>query len=257
MKVSGTYMPKSTTSCHLRLSAAFVIFSTMVGCTSPEPLAYKGLSSAAELTAVKDDETPYRYSRPDADFCQYRKMIVDPVTIYDGPDAQFDSTAIGVSATSHLLDPVSQEDRTIVADYMRETFRDVLKDRFQIITIPEPNALRLHLTLTGIVKSMPVLSVISHVSPYGFAISAGQEAFDGKGSFFGYILYAVEIYDTESNKLVYAYVTAQTPDAMDITAGLGYLDAARTGVRIGAKHLRETLSKNGSVSCDLGYAMAK
>jgi hypothetical protein len=37
----------------------------------------------------------------------------------------------------------------------------------------------------------------------------------------------------------------QTPDAFDITVSIGDLDAARAGVRIGARHLRRELAQNG------------
>jgi hypothetical protein len=49
--------------------------------------------------------------------------------------------------------------------------------------------------------------------------------------------------DAATADLLYAYVTKQTPDALDVTASVGYLDAAREGVRIGARHLRNELSK--------------
>ena len=45
--------------------------------------------------------------------------------------------------------------------------------------------------------------------------------------------------------LLYAYVTKQSPDALDVTASIGYLDAAKTGARIGARHLLKELSQPG------------
>jgi hypothetical protein len=242
MRTHGFYSFLRSSASRLAGIVACATLAVLAGCASHEPTAYKGIASVSELQAVKDDEAPYQYRDTASDFCQYSKLIVDPVMIYDGQDAQFGS--------------VSQEDRKIVADYMQKAFPDTLKDRFTMVALSEPHALRLRLTLTGIETSTPVLSTVTHVLPFGVVMNAGRQAFGANGSFFGDVLYAAEIYDVESNKLIYAYVAKETPDALDITASIGYLDAAKTGVRIGAKHLREALSKSSSGSCGSQKAVA-
>jgi hypothetical protein len=61
----------------------------------------------------------------------------------------------------------------------------------------------------------------------------------------GYPSYAAELSDASTGKLRYAYITRQTPDALDVTASFGSLAAAREGVRIGTTHLRDQLTKKG------------
>src|SRR5260221_13312938 len=97
--------------------------------------------------------------------------------------------------------------------------------------------MRLHLTLRGIETSTPVISTVSHLAPMGLVVNTALQATGRNGTFFGSVSYAAELSDSESGALRYAYVTKQTPDALDITASIGYLDAAKTGIRIGAKHL--------------------
>lgn len=210
---------------------ATVACLTMAGCSSSTPVAYQGLASAQQLHPVKDDEKPFQYRNPTVHWASYTKILIDPVTIYDGQDAQFGS--------------VSTEDRQIIADYMKTTVTEVLGKKFHIAQAADPTAVRLHLTLTGIEKSTPVLSTISHLAPVGIVINGGLQAAGSNGTMFGTVSYAVEISDSVTGTLLDAYVTKQTPDALDVTASIGYLDAAKEGVRIGAEHLQEDLAKTG------------
>lgn len=55
----------------------------------------------------------------------------------------------------------------------------------------------------------------------------------------GYVNYAVEIYDSSTNKLLHAYVAKQYPNAMNISATIGSLSAAEVGIDKGAQELAE------------------
>jgi Protein of unknown function (DUF3313) len=197
------------------------------GCGST-PVAYQELGSAAQLRPAREAEKPFQY-RGTSDLAGYSKLMIDPVTIYTGPDAQFGS--------------VSPDDRKIVADYMTRKFTEVLGKRYELTNEPAPGTARLHLTLTGIETSTPVLSTVSHVAPVAVVVNTALEATDHNGTFFGSVSYAVELSDAVGGDLLYAYVTRQTPDALDVTASVGYLDAAKTGIRIGARHLVADLQR--------------
>jgi Protein of unknown function (DUF3313) len=211
----------------LPLAAALL---ALAGCGA-SPVDYQGLASASRLQPTKDPEEPFQFHSPDAAFGSYAKVLIDPVTIYAGADAQFGSLV--------------PEDRKAVADYMQKIFAETLGKRFQLATAAEPNTLRLHLTLTGVETSTPVISTLTHVAPVGLVINTGLQATDHNGTFLGSVSYAAELSDVASGKLLYAYITRQTPDALDVTASFGSLAAAREGVRIGASHLRDQLVKDG------------
>jgi hypothetical protein len=214
----------------LRVAAASltVILLALAGCGSA-PVAYQGLASAGHLRPADDADTPFLFRSPTADLAGYSKILIDPVSVYDGPDGQFGS--------------VSREDRAAIAAYMREKFTETLGRRYQVVTEPGPGALRLHLTLTGIEVNVPVISTVSHLVPAGLVINTALQVADRNGTFFGSVSYAAEVSDAATGELLYAYVTRQTPDALDVTASFGSLAAARTGVRIGARQLREQLSQ--------------
>ncbi|WP_162530902.1 DUF3313 domain-containing protein [Rhodovastum atsumiense] len=226
-------MPRCPRSRGAAFAAVVATCLAATGCTSPVP--HQNLASASRLYQVDNREKPYLYSNPQIPLGRYTKIIVDPVTIYDGHDAQFHS----------FIGDVSAEDRQIIADYLRAQFVEVLGRTYQVVQTADPATARLHLTLTGIERSTPVLSTVSHLTPVGLAINGALQVADRNGTNFGSVSYAVELSDSTTNDLLYAYVTRQTPDALDVTATIGYLDAAKTGVRIGAKHFQQDLSKAG------------
>jgi hypothetical protein len=111
-------------------------------------------------------------------------------------------------------------------------------------TAANSGTLRVHLTLTGLETSTPVLSAVSHVLPAGLLVNAGFQGVGHKGTFLGSVSQAVELYDAETGELIYASVSKDTAHALDLTASFGRLDAARAGVRLGAQHLCDKLAKN-------------
>jgi hypothetical protein len=234
------YLPPPFRSARCRflgrsaLSALLIGSLTVAGCASTPPVAYHDLASGSLLRPVKSHDEPFQYRSATAPLLRYSTLVIDPVTIYGGSDAQFGS--------------VSQKDRRVVADYMRQQFVEVLGKQYRIVTAPAPGAARLHVTLTGLETSTPVLSTVSHVLPIGLVANGVSEAAGGKGTFYGSVSYATELYDASTGKLLCAYVTKQAPGALNVSASVGTLDAARAGVRIGARQLRDELAKEGMVA---------
>lgn len=217
-------MPSSKTTLIVLLAC-----SVIAGCTTPGPTLYEGLASSDQLKPNLTDEggrEPYRF-QSDANFRQYDKIIIDPVTIYSGPDAQFGK--------------VMPSDRLSLAAGMQSEFTEKLKTRFAIARSPEPGALRLHLTLTGAKATTPLLGPLSHVDIAGGVYNSVQAVRGGEGSMTGSVNYAVEIYDALTNRLLLAYVTKQYPNAMNIGASMGSMQASMVGVEKGADALLRKL----------------
>jgi hypothetical protein len=122
----------------LNITAAVIaITSVVAGCTTADPTVYSGLASASQLRPNTEDSTgrvPYRY-KSNVDWRQYNKIIVDPVTVYSGPDNQFVKMA--------------DKDKSVLARYMQDQFAERLRTRFALVNNHGPGTLRLHLTLTG------------------------------------------------------------------------------------------------------------
>ena len=211
----------------LCLAATLGFSLALAGCSTPEPVAYSGLASSPYLTPNTQDSSgrvPYRYA-PAISWQSYDKLILDPVSIYQGQDQQFDD--------------MSAKDKAKLAGYMRKVFAQKLQRRFTLVTEPRPNTLRLKLTLAGASGNTAVLAPLTRFDLSGGLYNGVQAVSGGEGLMTGSVSYVVEIYDAATARLLLAYVTKQYPNAYNIGATMGSLAAAEVGIEKGADALLE------------------
>lgn len=204
--------------------------TALAACASPEPVVYSGIASSTQLVPNKKRDSakvPFRYAAP-VEWRSYSRIIIEPVAIYGGPDQQFGD--------------MSDADKVELANYMRSRFTERLGTRFARVTDPALHTLRLKLTLTGAATNTPVLATLSRFDIAGGLYNGVQAVRGGEGSFSGAVMYAVEIYDAPSDRLLNAFVAKQFPGALNIGASLGSLAAAKTGIDKGADALAEELN---------------
>ena len=210
--------------------AASALSVSLASCSSVQPVKYQNLASSSAMTANAKDEdgrTPFRFMDPNIDWHGYSAVALDPVAVYAGSDQQFDD--------------LSEKDKAELASYMQDQFSTALSQKFKSGTSAAPGTLRIHLTLTGVESSTPVLSTVSKILPAGLVVNSVQTARDKPAAFTGSVVYAVEIYDGPSGKLLSAFITKQYPWAENVAASFGTLDAARAGIRTGAETLTAQL----------------
>lgn len=197
----------------------------MTGCASKPQLSYQSLESAPKLvpnTQTDATKTPYVYSTP-VDWNNYNAMIIEPAVIYNG--------------TGHQFDDLPKADQNELAKYMNTEFRKVLGKRFQLTNNAAPGTLRLKLTLMGAETNTALVSQITRFDLVGLPINAVQGIRGKEGIFMGSVTYSAEIFDANNNRLLKALVTKQHPNAMNIVATFGSLNAAKTGIEKGADEL--------------------
>ena len=207
-----------------------LITGVLTGCASTSPVAYSGLASTAELAPNPLNEhgrVPFLYSAADLDWSRYTSVMLDPVTIYQGPDRQFDGASDG--------------DTSKLSSYMQTQFAKTLGSRYAVATKAGAGTLRIRVTLTGVETSTPVLSTLTKIVPAGLVVNTVQTVRGKPASFTGSVSFAVEIYDSESNRLLRAYVEMQYPAAENVVMSFGSLSASEAGIRTGAKDLMAKL----------------
>ncbi|HWW06235.1 DUF3313 domain-containing protein [Collimonas sp.] len=208
-----------------RLVLAAIFCVALAACGTTQPIAYSGIASSSKLTPNPKDDTgriPYSYSTP-VEWRKYNAIIIDPVTVYRGPDQQFGD--------------MSETDKAALAGYMQTQFTEKLRPRFAPGSNPAPNTLRVKLTLTGAGTNTAVASTVTRFDLAGMPYNVVQSIRGKEGVFMGSVSYSVEIYDSTSNQLLKAFVTKQYPNAMNIAATFGSLHAAKTGIDKGADAL--------------------
>lgn len=201
----------------------------LVACSSADPVAYSGLSSSAYLQPNSHDDSgriPYLYTTP-VQWSDYQNITIEPVQIYHGADQQFD----GLSA----------QDKGDLMNYMQAQFTEQLQSRFPQPSQPDAKTLRLKLTLTGAATTTPVLGTLSRFDLAGGIYNGVQNARGREGTLTGSVLYSVEIYDGETNRLLYAAIEKQYPSPWSLGDSIGSLAAAKAGIKEGAMQLAEQL----------------
>ncbi len=197
----------------------------LAACAGTQPHPYAGLQSSSQLTPSPGDDSariPYRLSKH-TDWGRYSKLMLDPVVIYRGTDHQFEE--------------VSEQDKTALANDMRARFSAKLATRFQLVSAPMPNTLRVRLTLTGAKATTRGLGTFTRFDLAGGPYNAVQAIRGKEGTFTGSVSYAVEIFDASHDELLEAFVAKQFPNAWNLGATFGRMDAARTGIEKGADEL--------------------
>ncbi len=203
---------------HALLPAILCCTLLLPGCSSTRPLPYSGIPSARKM-AANDDATAYRipyvYSA-NPRWQDYRGAVVEPVTIYSGADHQFED--------------VSVDEQRSLAQYMQKVLDQDIAQRFPSNNVAGARTLRIRATLTGARLTTRGLSTFLRFDLGGAPVNAVQSARGREGLMTGTVSYAVEISDASSNQLLYAYVGKQYPNAYNVSATLGKLDASKVGI---------------------------
>ena len=210
----------------LRCVMCVLCMAGMAGCATTAPVQYKNLDSTAQLAPNPQHDnghTPFYYSAPDAQLGRYTHIMLDTVSIYGGDDHQFGK--------------LSAADRQQLAEFAQMQFTQTLGEKYALAAVAGPDTLRIHVTLTGATASTPVLATVKQIVPVGAVLGTLRSAADKPSRTLGSVMYAVEIYDSQSDRLLRSFVSKQYPAAENIPASLGPLTAAETGIKKGAKAL--------------------
>lgn len=189
-----------------------------------------GLQSSAKLAPNPSISGAWIYKSPTAKFSQYRQVMLDPVVVYGGPEANFGD--------------ISQADRQNYAQIVSAEFVRVIGEKYPIARVPGPNVLRVHTTLIGVRTTVGGVATITRVMPIGIAINAVRGAAGEGGSMTGGIELAVEIHDSQTNELLAGAVRQVSPAAFDIEATLSTGDTVKVSADDAAKLLRDALDRN-------------
>jgi hypothetical protein len=211
------------------LPPLILCLGVLAGCATTHPVAYQGLASSSQLSQNPQSggHVPFLYSADNADSPRYNSVMLEPVACYDGPDQQFGDT--------------SQADKKLLVEYAQTQFTEALKSHYAVVAAPGPNTLRVRVTLTGIETNTPGLAPLMKIFPLGLLINTVDTVQDRQGPLSGSVSFAVEIYDSASNRLLRAYVSKEYPAAENIGASFGALDASKAGIRKGAQSLVKQL----------------
>jgi len=207
------------------VSAALLVATPAIAQTQDH--APVGLPGANLMTQDRDGGESWTYVNPETVFPKYRTVIIEPTTVYDGPDAQFEG--------------VDRADRAAYAQIFTDELRSEIGKSFQAPTKAQADTLRVRVSLLGAKKTKGGVATATRVTPIGFGLSAAKSALGKGGTFTGSVLYAVEVFDGRSGELLLAAVRRRTPDPLDIPATLSTTDTVKSVARDFAENARKKL----------------
>lgn len=208
----------------LAVAALVVVFAA---CASKGPEVIK----TDGLIPIKETKLPNvrAFRAPDFDRSQYHAVLIEPATLYQGPEADWGST--------------SPEDRQRIADKLTSEFKRVLGEQSKLVDQPGPGVVRIDLTLVGIDQSHPVLSTALRLTPAGLVMTAARGVQSKGAPFTGSINIAGLASDSQSNKVLAAVQAIVEPNAVNLTSGLTPLRAAELSTTRAAEAFRDYLNR--------------
>ena len=225
MRQSG----RTTASRTAMVGAAVALLGA---CASQEPPQLSGLegTSGPSMAMEKGEvagRTALVWRAPNADMRRYTRVIIDPVDVYRGADADYGGA------------DVQQQQQ--LADYMRGEFSRAI-GRWAAVA-PGPGVARLKLTLAGLENNTPVVAPVSRVAPAGLVLNLGKQVMDQPGSFTGGVTIAGQLSDSVTDQPLVTFVQKRYPEAMNISATFSSRDAQEAAIRQAAEAFKARLEE--------------
>ena len=199
------------------LSCAAMLLISAPAFAQTQDHAPVALPAAGAMTQDKEGSDSWTYVNPATSFGKYRTVIVEPATVYTGPDAQFGD--------------IDQADRAQYAAILSDTLRSELAKSFPSPAKPGADTLVVRMSLLGATKTKGGIATATRVTPLGFGLSAAKSVLGKGGTFTGSLLMAVEAYDGKSGDLLFTAVRRRHPDPLDIPATLSTTDTVKSVAR--------------------------
>jgi hypothetical protein len=174
-------------------------------------------------------EAQYRYVNPRAQFAAYDKVMIDPVMIWQDPNAK--------------PSRVTLEDREQLAIALEGALRKELSAEYKIVGQPGPGTMRLRAALSGVRPSRPILDTVTTVLPYGLLTSFAKRLLTGTPSFVGKTAVEAEIVDSVSGERLMAAVDERAGRKLAVVGKFKKWEDAQSAFEYWAQRLRERLAE--------------
>lgn len=205
--------------------ASVVLAATVAACASKPDQPASMAAQGPAMTSSERVPGAVAWRSPDLDPTKYTRFYIPQVKVYEGADADYGQA--------------TEQDKRAAATFMQQEFRRVLGERYAIADQPGPNTARLELTLAGLSDNVPVASSVASVAPVGLVrnIVTGSQS----PIFSGSVTYKGEVYDSQTGKLVAAFVSTKTPAPLDLGATVDSRAAQMAAITGAARDVRDAI----------------
>lgn len=150
---------------------------------------YSMLRKGATSTTGEDPEALLVYRNPKADIKKYKKIILDPVTLWtSGKDSQ--------------LKEVSQEDRQRLGALLWSKLDESLRKDYEMTSQPGPDVMKIQGALTEAGKSNVALDTITSIVPQARVLGEVKGMVTGVSAFAGSASAEMKITDAATGEVL-------------------------------------------------------
>ncbi len=143
-----------------KLILLFMAFMILAGCGAKSGPKYEGVFVPKEFASKFEpgiDEHTVRWIRPGLDAKKYKRAMVDYVVFALAPDSDYK----GINA----------DEMKKLADAASLALVNAIKEKYEVVSEPGPDVVRIRFAITDLKQSRPAVSAITTVVPVGLAIS--------------------------------------------------------------------------------------
>jgi len=141
------------------------------------------------LTPGGEGQNGLRWLNPAAQWTQYNKIMIDPVTFWGG------------STTS-----ISASDQQMLVNYFNQQLNKELGQKFQIVNEPGPGVMKLDVAIVDASSATPVLRSISMIVPQARVLSSLKYLATGTFPFVGAAQAEAKVTDSVSGQVLGLFV---------------------------------------------------
>jgi len=146
-------------------------------------------NDCALLTVGGKNQVGLRYLNPAAQWTQYNKVMIDPVTFWSG------------SATR-----VSPSDQQTLVNYLSQQLHTQLGQKFEIVYQPGPGVMKLDVALVDMSSATPMLRTITMIVPQARVLSSLKYLATGSFPFVGGAQAELKITDSVTGQVLGLFV---------------------------------------------------
>ncbi len=142
-------------------------------------------SDCRKLAPGGKDQAGLRYANPAANWTQYNKIIIEPVTFWGGPTTQ-----------------VPPSDQQTLVNYFSQQLNEQLGKKFTIVNQPGPGVMKLAVAMTDAESATPGLRSISMIVPQAHMLSNLKYLATGTFPFVGEAQAEMKLTDSVSGQVL-------------------------------------------------------
>jgi hypothetical protein len=228
-KFSDRCSPVKTATA-LSLLASLIV----TGCTTTEKVKLDqasvncgllGSGCASRLTPGGKDQASLRYVNASAQWTQYNKVMIDPVTFWGG-----DTTKVSAS------------DQQSLVNYFNQQLQEQLGKKFQVVNQAGPGVMKLQVAMTDADTATPILRSVSMIVPQAHMLANLKYVATGTFPFVGSAQAEGKITDALSGKVLAEFVDKRIGGGMFTTGFQWQLGDAEHAIDKWCEMLTERLT---------------